>query len=87
MAHLFSFCVSAQQQQQQRPTELNQDHIDVFTIAQVGRGCVTVNDVMQHLHWTKEKAERTLDFLLQEEMAQRDESQSFYWLPCCGDQM
>lgn len=68
------------------PIELNQDHIDVFRIAQVDRGCVTVNDVMQHLHWTKERAAKTLDFLLEQEIAQRDDTSSFYWLPCCSEQ-
>jgi hypothetical protein len=31
------------------PTELDQDHMEIMTLAQDGEGCVTVDDVMQQL--------------------------------------
>jgi hypothetical protein len=66
-----------------RPTELDQDHIHVITLAQSGQGCVTVDDVMQQLRWNKDRAERAFTLLLQEGMAWQDDYHgiSFYWFP------
>ena len=36
------------------PTELDQDHMEIMTLAQDGEGCVTVDDVMQQLKWKKD---------------------------------
>ena len=65
------------------PTELDQDHIHVITMANDGQGCVTIDDVMQHLGWTKDRADRAITLLLQEGMAWRDDYHgiSFYWFP------
>jgi ESCRT-II complex subunit VPS22 len=65
------------------PTELDQDHMEIMTLAQDGQGCVTVDDVMQQLKWNKDRAERAVTLLLQEGMAWKDDYHgiSFYWFP------
>ena len=65
------------------PTELDQDHCEVMTLAQDGNGCVTVDDVMGQLKWNKERADRAMTLLLQEGMAWKDDFEgiSFYWFP------
>jgi ESCRT-II complex subunit VPS22 len=65
------------------PTELDQDHMGVMTLAQDGNGCVTVDDVMGQLKWTKERTERAITLLMQEGMAWKDDFEgiSFYWFP------
>lgn len=65
------------------PTELDQDHMEIMSLAQDGRGCVTTDDVMQHLKWSSDRAERAITLLLQEGMAWKDDylGISFYWFP------
>jgi len=65
------------------PTELDNDHMEIMTLAQDGRGCVTVDDVKQQLRWTEDRVERALNLLLHEGMAWRDDYHgiSFYWFP------
>ena len=65
------------------PTELDQDHMEIMSLAQDGRGCVTVDDVIQQLHWPSDRVERAITLLLQEGMAWKDEylGISFYWFP------
>jgi len=65
------------------PTELDQDHMEIMSLAQDGQGCVTADDVMQQLKWSSDRAERAITLLLQEGMAWKDEYHgiSFYWFP------
>jgi ESCRT-II complex subunit VPS22 len=65
------------------PTELDQDHMEVMELAQDGEGCVTEDDVMQKLKWSKDRAARAITLLLQEGMAWKDDylGISFYWFP------
>ena len=66
------------------PTELDQDHMEIMTLAQEeGQGCVTHDDVQQKLRWSKDRTERALTLLLQEGMAWKDDYHgiSFYWFP------
>lgn len=65
------------------PTELDQDHMEIMSLAQDGQGCVTVDDVMQQLKWTNDRAVRGITLLLQEGMAWQDDYHgiSFYWFP------
>ena len=79
----FLFLFHFGEKKKNRPTELDQDHIHVITMANDGQGCVTIDDIMQHLSWTKDRAERAITLLLQEGMAWRDDYHgiSFYWFP------
>ena len=65
------------------PTELDQDHMEIMTLAQDGQGCVTVDDVKQQLKWSEDRVERAITLLLQEGMAWKDDFHgiSFYWFP------
>jgi ESCRT-II complex subunit VPS22 len=70
------------------PTELDQDHMEVMSLAQGGEGggqvgCVTKDDVIHKLRWSDERAERAISLLLQEGMAWKDDYHgiSFYWFP------
>jgi ESCRT-II complex subunit VPS22 len=65
------------------PTELDQDHMEIMSLAQDGQGCVTADDVMQRLDWPNDRAERAITLLLQEGMAWKDDylGISFYWFP------
>jgi ESCRT-II complex subunit VPS22 len=65
------------------PTELDQDHTQVMTLAQDSKGCVTVEQVMTSTQWNRDRAERALHLLLGEGMAWLDEyrGESFYWFP------
>eukprot|EP00536_Pseudo-nitzschia_multiseries_P009437 jgi/Psemu1/200667/e_gw1.262.67.1 len=65
------------------PTELDNDHMEIMTLAQDGRGCVTVDDVKQQLRWTEDRVERALTLLMHEGMAWKDDYHgiSFYWFP------
>jgi ESCRT-II complex subunit VPS22 len=65
------------------PTELDQDHMEIMTLAQDGQGCVTVDDVTQQLKWSEDRVERAITLLLQEGMAWKDDFHgiSFYWFP------
>ncbi|KAL3918682.1 MAG: hypothetical protein SGILL_004117 [Bacillariaceae sp.] len=64
------------------PTELDQDHTEVMSVANSGDG-VTVDDVCSQLSWNKDRAERALHLLLQEGMAWQDNFHgiTFYWFP------
>lgn len=65
------------------PTELDQDHMEIMSLAQGGQGCVTIDDVMQQLQWPHDRAERAITLLLQEGMAWKDDYHgiSFFWFP------
>jgi len=71
------------------PTELDNDHMEIMTIAAAAqggggnRGCVTVEDVQQQLRWETDRVERAISLLLEEGMAWKDEYHgiSFYWFP------
>ena len=65
------------------PTELDQDHMSVMSLAQGGQGCVTIDDIMQQLKWPEDRAERAITLMLQEGMAWKDQYHgiSFYWFP------
>ena len=65
------------------PTELDNDHMEIMTLAQDGKGCVTVDEVQQRLSWSEDRVERALTLLLHEGMAWKDDFHgiSFYWFP------
>jgi len=68
------------------PTELDNDHMEIMTIAAAQDGGVTVDDIVQQLrphHWDTDRAERAISLLLHEGMAWKDEYHgiSFYWFP------
>jgi ESCRT-II complex subunit VPS22 len=65
------------------PTELDQDHIHVLTLAESGEGGVTVDDIMNQLNWNEDRADRAINLLLKEGMAWQDDylGISFYWFP------
>ena len=67
------------------PTELDQDHMEIMSLASNddGGGCVTKDDVIHKLKWNDERAERALTLLLQEGMAWKDNYHGiiFYWFP------
>lgn len=65
------------------PTELDKDHTEIMTLAQNGEGCVTIHDVVQHLNWEEDRAQRAITLLLQEGMAWKDDylGITFYWFP------
>ena len=63
------------------PTELDNDHMQVMTAAQeTGKG-VTIDQVMESTGWSKQRAERAIELLLQEGMAWLDQYKgvSYYW--------
>ena len=65
------------------PTELDNDHVEIMTLAQDGQGCVTVDEVRQRLSWSEDRVERALQLLLHEGMVWKDDFHgiSFYWFP------
>ncbi|CAB9520218.1 Vacuolar-sorting protein SNF8 [Seminavis robusta] len=64
------------------PTELDNDHMEVMTLAK-NMQCVTTEQVCEVTGWSKSRAERALQLLLQEGMAWLDkyEGLDFYWFP------
>jgi ESCRT-II complex subunit VPS22 len=66
------------------PTELDEDHTSILTLASGQGGCVTVDDVQQQLgNWSMERIDRALTLLLQEGMAWKDDFHGieYYWFP------
>jgi ESCRT-II complex subunit VPS22 len=65
------------------PTELDNDHMEVMTIAQDVAEGLSVRKVMEIKGWTEERAKRSLDLLLSEGMAWYDEysGEELYWFP------
>lgn len=65
------------------PIELDNDHMEIMTLAQDGQGCVTVDDVQQQLKWSEERVKRALTLLMNEGMVWKDDYHgiSFYWFP------
>jgi len=63
------------------PTELDNDHMQVMTAAQESGEGVTIDQVMGATGWSKARAERAIELLLQEGMAWVDEYKgvSYYW--------
>ncbi|KAL3928443.1 MAG: hypothetical protein SGBAC_012651 [Bacillariaceae sp.] len=65
------------------PTELDSDHVQVFSLAESGEGCITTDDISTQLGWNHNRAERVMKLLLSEGMAWEDKYHgvSFYWFP------
>ena len=65
------------------PTELDNDHMEIMTLAQDGQGCVTVDEVRQRLSWSEDRVKRALKLLLHEGMVWKDDFHgiSFCWFP------
>mmetsp|Transcript_13812 Transcript_13812/g.17428 ORF Transcript_13812/g.17428 Transcript_13812/m.17428 type:complete len:267 (+) Transcript_13812:14-814(+) len=65
------------------PTELDEDHKEVMTIAQEIAGGITVQNVTRKTGWKEERAKRALDLLLSEGMAWFDKHKGleYYWFP------
>jgi ESCRT-II complex subunit VPS22 len=68
------------------PTELDNDHMSVLTVAQSASGTgnssgITVDQVMASTGWTRARTERALELLLSEGMAWIDDYQgvTYYW--------
>lgn len=70
------------------PTELDNDHCQVMTVASAssskGTGCgITAHELKDQLGWSVERADRALTLLLQQGMAWIDQhkSETYYWFP------
>lgn len=66
------------------PTELDNDHVSVFQLAQENKGQgLTVLDVVVRTGWSDERVKRSLDLLLSEGMAWLDcyDGEEYYWFP------
>jgi ESCRT-II complex subunit VPS22 len=66
------------------PTELDNDHMEVLTVAQNNPMTgITVDHVEQATGWNRDRIERALELLLQQGMAWLDEyrGESYYWFP------
>jgi ESCRT-II complex subunit VPS22 len=66
------------------PTELDNDHMEVLTVAQNNpTSGITVDHVQQATGWNRDRIERALELLLQQGMAWLDEyhGESYYWFP------
>jgi ESCRT-II complex subunit VPS22 len=66
------------------PTELDNDHVSVFQLAQENKGQgLTVHDVVERTKWNEERVKRALDLLLSEGMAWLDicHGEEYYWFP------
>ena len=65
------------------PTELDSDHVQVFSLAESGEGCITTDGIATQLGWNQERADRVMKLLLSEGMAWEDKYHgvSFYWFP------
>lgn len=65
------------------PTELDSDHVQVFSLAESGEGCITTDDIETQLGWNHDRADRVMKLLLSEGMAWEDRYHgvSFYWFP------
>jgi ESCRT-II complex subunit VPS22 len=63
------------------PTELDNDHMQVMTVAQEKAVGVTVDQVRAATGWSRQRVECAMEWLLQEGMAWMDEYQgeSYYW--------
>jgi ESCRT-II complex subunit VPS22 len=76
------------------PTELDNDHMQILTIAQGTDGDDTLNagltmdQVIDRTNWTDSRAKRAIDLLLQEGMAWIDvyEGVTYYWFPSIWQQ-
>jgi ESCRT-II complex subunit VPS22 len=65
------------------PTELDNDHMEVLTVAQMLETGIMVEDVQQATSWGQDRVERALELLLQQGMAWLDEckGETYYWFP------
>jgi ESCRT-II complex subunit VPS22 len=66
------------------PTELDNDHVSVFQLAQENKGQgLTVHDVVERTKWNEERVKRALDLLLSEGMSWLDicHGEEYYWFP------
>jgi ESCRT-II complex subunit VPS22 len=65
------------------PTELDEDHKEVMSIAQDIASGISVETVTRKTGWKEERAKRALDLLLSEGMAWFDEykGEEYYWFP------
>lgn len=77
------------------PTELDNDHMRILTIAQGPEDGVvspntglTIDQIIALTNWTESRATRAMDLLLQEGMAWIDEYKgvSYYWFPSIWQQ-
>jgi len=68
------------------PAELDQDHYQVLTLAQVRQGHIAVKDIIDETTWGKERAIRAIHLLLSEGMAWLDlyNGNEIYWFPRYG---
>lgn len=64
------------------PTELDNDHMEVMGLAKEMQ-CVTIEQLIDTTGWSRARAQRALDLLMQEGMAWLDrwEGLEFYWFP------
>jgi ESCRT-II complex subunit VPS22 len=71
------------------PTELDNDHMQVMTLATIERRGVTLEQVRDATGWSKERAERAVELLLQQGMAWVDHYQGYdyYWFPSVWEEI
>lgn len=65
------------------PTELDNDHMQVLTVAQELMTGIMVEDVQQATGWGKERVERAMELLMQQGMVWIDvhKGDDYYWFP------
>jgi ESCRT-II complex subunit VPS22 len=65
------------------PTELDNDHMEIMSLAQLYHGSISIDQIMDVKNWNAERTSRALDVLLTQGMAWLDihEGKKMYWFP------
>lgn len=66
------------------PTELDNDHMEIMTLAQNSGGSVSMEHAQETLEWSQDRCQRAIDLLLSQGMAWVDhpnKGQTLYWFP------
>jgi ESCRT-II complex subunit VPS22 len=65
------------------PTELDNDHMEIMSLAQAYAGSVSIDQVQDGTGWNQERSQRALDLLLGQGMAWTDDykGEILYWFP------
>jgi ESCRT-II complex subunit VPS22 len=65
------------------PTELDNDHMEIMTLAQIYLGSISLDQVNEDKGWDTERSKRALDLLLAQGMVWLDvhQGRTLYWFP------
>jgi ESCRT-II complex subunit VPS22 len=65
------------------PTELDNDHMEIMTLAQIYLGSISLEQVKDNKGWDTDRSTRALDLLLAQGMAWLDvhAGKTLYWFP------